>query len=373
MPRGDERASCLAFWGAMGYGGSWVRIAWLSLLAFQAHAGTASAQDCARVGQLYSIDGDVSVRRHGAWHPGALNQSLCARDAIRTGSLSRAAVMLINEAVLRIDQDTTIYLTDIAVEEQKPSLLDLSRGAFQSFSRRPHALEVNTPYLNAAVQGTEFVIRTDAGGSTLTTYEGVVRASNQSGSVSVASGQSVSASAGAAPRPFILVRPWDAVQWGLYYPPILAISGADTADLRPELATSLERAKQHDIAGALAALNRVPLGERDDTFYLLQAAFLLSVGRVDEALKIINQAIARNERAGLAYALRAVIEVVKNEKAKALADAKARRCARAESCGGQNSSFLRTAGELRPEGRPRYVVGGDPNSATKRARLGAAR
>jgi tetratricopeptide (TPR) repeat protein len=230
--------------------------------------------------------------------------------------------MLINEAVLRIDQDTTIYLTDIAVEEQKPSLLDLARGAFQSFSRRPHALEVNTPYLNAAVRGTEFVIRAEAGETTLTTYEGVVRASNKSGSVSVASGQSVSASAGQAPRPFILVRPWDAVQWGLYYPPILAISGADTTELRPELAASLERAKQHDIAGALAALDQVPREERDGTFYLLQAAFLLSVGRVDEALKIINQAIARNERAGLAYALRAVIEVVKNEKAKALVDAK---------------------------------------------------
>ena len=89
-----------------------------------------------------------------------------------------------------------MYLTDVATDEQKPSLLDLTRGAFQSFSRRPHALEVNTPYLNAAVQGTEFVIRTEAGETTLTTFEGVVRASNRSGSTSVASGQSVSAASG---------------------------------------------------------------------------------------------------------------------------------------------------------------------------------
>src|SRR3990172_5984351 len=304
----------------MGYTRFWVRIALLSLLAIQVRAGTATAQECPAVGQLYSIDGDVSVQRRGAWQPGVLNQSLCAHDAVRTGSLSRAAVMLVNEAVLRIDQNTTVHLTDVAADERKPSLLDLTRGAFQSFSRRPHALEVNTPYLNAAVQGTEFVIRTEAGETTLTTFEGVVRATNESGSVSVASGQSVSASAGQAPHSFILVRPWDAVQWGLYYPPILAIG--ETSDLRPELAAALERAKQHDIAGALVALNRVPPDERDDTFYLLQAALLLSVGRVDEALKIINQAIARNERAGLAYALRAVIEVVKNEKVKALADAK---------------------------------------------------
>ena len=237
----------------MGHLVFWLRIAALSLVLSEVQTGVALAQECSTVGQLYSIDGEVTVQRHGSWQRGVLNQSLCAHDAVRTGSLSRAAVMLINEAVLRIDQDTTMYLADIATDEEKPSHLDLARGAFQSFSRRPHALEVNTPYLNAAVQGTEFVIRTDAGGSTLTTYEGVVRASNQSGSVSVASGQSVSASAGTAPRPFILVRPWDAVQWGLYYPPILAISGADTADMRLELATSLERAKQHDIAGALAA------------------------------------------------------------------------------------------------------------------------
>src|SRR5215831_6913890 len=290
------------------------------LLVVGLQAGSAAAQQCAAVGQLYSIDGEVSVQRQGAWQRGVLNQTLCAHDGVRTGSLSRAAVMLSNENVLRIDQNTTMYLTNIVTEEQKPSVLDLARGAFQSFSRQPHALEVNTPYLNAAVQGTEFVIRAEAGEAMLTTYEGVVRVSNRSGSTSVASGQSVSAAAGRAPRPFILVKPWDAVQWGLYYPPILALGG-NPSNLRPELAASLERAKQHDIAGALKALDRIPAGERDGSFYLLEAALLLSVGRVDEALKIINEAIARNDRAGLAYALRAVIEVVKNERVKALADA----------------------------------------------------
>ncbi len=308
-------------------GGPWLRgereltlLSLLSLLIVAVQAGTASAQDCQAVGQLYSLDGQVEVQRNGVWQPAALNQSLCERDAVRTGSLSRAAVMLTNEAVLRIDQDTTVYLVDIATDEQQPSMLDLTIGAFQSFSRRPRALEVNTPYLNAAVRGTEFVIRAEARQTSLTVFEGTVAAGNRHGRVAVTSGHSISASAGRAPRSYILVRPWDTVQWGLYYPPILAIG--ETSGLRPELAAALERAKRHDIAGALAALNRVPPDERDASFYLLEAAFLLSVGRVDEALKIINQAIARNERAGLAYALRAVIEVVKNEKVKALQDAK---------------------------------------------------
>ena len=162
------------------------------------------------------------------------------------------------------------------------------------------------------------------------------------------------------------------MQWGLYYPPILAIG--ETSGLRPELAASLERAKQHDIAGALAALNRVPADERDGTFYLLEAALLLSVGRVDEALKIINQAIARNDRAGLAYALRAVIEVVKNEKVKALGRRKARRRARAESCGNQDCPILCATGEFRSEGRPRHACWRrpqlQPQNALAWARLG---
>ena len=313
---------CLAFWGeAVGYTGFFFRIAVLSLLAVQMGAGTAKAQDCPVVGQLYSIDGKVEVRHHGAWQPATLNQSLCAQDAVRTDSLSRAAVMLISEAVLRIDQDSTVVLTDVTTDQQKRSILDLTRGAFQSFSRQPHSLEVNTPYLNAAVQGTEFVIRTSAGRTDLTTFEGTVRASNRSGSAAVSSGQSVSASGGGAPHPYVMVRPRDAVQWGLYYPPILAISGTNLGSLRPEFAASLKRAAQHDVAGAFAALAAVPSGERDVSFYIYEAALLLSVGRVDEARKIIDRVIAHGPQAGLAYALRAVIEVVQNEKQAALADA----------------------------------------------------
>jgi hypothetical protein len=79
----------------MGYTGSWVRFALFSLLAVPVLAGTAIAQECPAVGQLYSIDGDVSVQRHGAWRRGVLNQPLCAHDAVRTGALSRGAVRLV--------------------------------------------------------------------------------------------------------------------------------------------------------------------------------------------------------------------------------------------------------------------------------------
>ena len=261
----------------------------------QATASAFAAEECAPVvGQLASIDGQVEVQRADdpRWQPGSLDLPLCERDSIRTGPRSRAAIALINEAVLRLDQETTVQLIDIGEGEEESSFLDLFFGAFQSFSRSPRTLEVNTPYLNATVEGTEFVIRADANQSQITVYEGVVSATNPQGSIKVASGQSVAAEAGKPPTPYTMVHPRDAVQWGLYYPPV------DTT------------------------LENVPQDEGDPRFHLQQATQLLSVGRVDEARAAIDRALAIDPNAAGAYALRSIIAVVQNDKTSALTDAR---------------------------------------------------
>ena len=60
------------------------------------------------VGEFVSITGSVDVQSTGAagWSAAALGTQLCEGDTIRVGERSRAAVSLINEAVLRIDQNT---------------------------------------------------------------------------------------------------------------------------------------------------------------------------------------------------------------------------------------------------------------------------
>ncbi len=272
-----------------------VGIVLVGCIAVQTVASAFAAEDCAPIaGHLVSIDGQVEVQRadDARWQPGSLDQTLCERDSIRTGPRSRAALMLVNEAVLRLDQETTVHLVDISEEEEESSLLDLVLGAFQSFSRSPRTMAVNTPYLNATIEGTEFVIRADAKQASLTVFEGVVAAANEQGEAKVASGQSVVAEAGKPPTPYTIVRPRDAVQWALYYPPIDA------------------------------ALEEAPPDERDPRFHLQQAAQLLSVGRVDEARAAIDRALGIDPDAGHAYALRAVIAVVQNDKAAALADAR---------------------------------------------------
>jgi tetratricopeptide (TPR) repeat protein len=223
---------------------------------------------------------------------------------------------------LRLDQNTTLHLLDIRVEEHERSLLDLVIGAFQSFSRTPHSLGVNTPYLNATIEGTELAIQVDAKRTLLTVFEGRVAAANEQGQLPVASGQTVVAEAGKAPTPYVLVRPRDAVQWALYYPPILAVLGGQPDQippgLRAPLADALARAGRRDVSGALGVLERVPEGERDPQYHLYRAALLLGVGRVDEARTDIDRALTMDPRAGLAYALRAIINVVQNQKGDAL-------------------------------------------------------
>jgi tetratricopeptide (TPR) repeat protein len=300
----------------------------MALLWFLLVEVPAVAEECIPVGRVHSVDGQLDVQRHDhpTWQPIALNGQLCERDTIRTGPRSRAAVMLINDAVLRLDQETTVHLVDVVEKEQGSSLLTLVRGAFQSFSRSPREIEVNTPYLNATIEGTEFLIRASTSESRLTVFEGVVAAANTNGRLAVKAGQSVSAAKGQAPRPYTLVRPRDAVQWALYYPPVLAVLGGQVgslpAGLPPTLRKALELAGKGDTTGALAALDRIPRSQHSAQFHLYQAALLLSVGRVDEARAAIDRALSQDPSAGLGYALRAIIALVQNERSTALAYAR---------------------------------------------------
>jgi tetratricopeptide (TPR) repeat protein len=248
-------------------------------------------EDCdSEAGRLVSVQGAVEVQSAagGEWREASIEGRLCQGDTIRVGLRSRAAIALINDAVLRIDENTTMRLLDVTGADSQQSWLDLLEGAIMSFSRKPKLLKVSTPYLNGSIEGTEFLARVQDDTSQITVFEGRVVTSNAEGSLSVSGGETAIAAKGEAPQPRTLVRPRDAVQWSLYYPPILALEGSRGAAVNPSLR---------------------------------EAADLLSLGRVEEARSIVERAIADGPDAGLAFALRAVIKVTQNDRASALSDA----------------------------------------------------
>lgn len=249
-----------------------------------------AAQTCTSLaGRVATMEGQVNVQSSGTagWQPVSLNQSLCRGDTVRAGARSRATVVLVNQAVLRIDQNTAMRLDNISVATEEKSFLSLIKGTMQSFSRKPHSFEVSTPYLNGSIEGTEFVFRTDDRESELIVFEGKVKASNENGSASVPGGSAVASVGGQAPQPRTLVHPRDAAQWSLYYPPVMAAGN-----------------------GAQSSAT------------LQQAAADLSVGRVAEARALVDDMITSGSPdAAQAYALRAVINIVQNQREQARSDA----------------------------------------------------
>ena len=168
-----------------------------------------------------SVEGKVELLRAGetAWKTLARNEIFCAGDSAHVAKRSRAAVLLRNQTLLRLDEATTITFTKI--EPNKPSWLNLLKGAVHFISRTPKSLDVATPFVNAGIEGTEFVVRVEPAETGIWVFEGQVLARNALGRLMLASGEAAVAKKGRAPERRLVVKPREAVQWALYYPPLI--------------------------------------------------------------------------------------------------------------------------------------------------------
>src|SRR6266404_7414715 len=142
------------------------------------------------IAQAVSVQGTVETQRVGEplWQPVKLNDQFRAGDQIRVLERSRADVALLDQSVLRLNENTTITLQ--AVKEERTGVIDLLSGAVHFFSRGPRSLEVQTPVIIAGVRGTEFFINVETDRTLLTIFEGTVVAENPAGSLTLTSGQS---------------------------------------------------------------------------------------------------------------------------------------------------------------------------------------
>ena len=248
-----------------------------------------------------------------------MNVALCAGDTVRTYERSRAALLLSNETTLRLDQQTTVTL--VAPEQDKASLLNMARGALHVITRTSRPFKVTTPFVNANVEGTEFLVAVGEESASVEVYEGRVIADNDRGSVALASGERAIAAKNSAPRKEIVVRPRDAVQWTLYFPTLFDYRlgvGAPGAPGESALRESVAAYRQGRLADAIARLENVPESPGDPRLLIYRAGLLLLVGRLDEARPDIARALALDPRNSDAYSLQAIIAVVENDKDEAV-------------------------------------------------------
>lgn len=235
-------------------------------------------------GRLVSLQGTVEVRRIGEtdWKKVRLEDTFCFGDTIRVMEDGRAAVQLQNDALLRLDQKTSLTFSDI--QNERTYIIDLLKGAVHFFSRGSKSLKVVTPYVNAAVEGTEFEVRVTDDEAKVTLLEGQVFLENDQGEVNLAKGQVGVAKAGKAPTSYVTVCPRHAVKWALYYPRVVQMPAEDVSGL-PDVGRLIYQAEEK-----------------------------LSIGQVDAAEEDIDTALFLDTENGDALSLKAVIAVVNNRR-----------------------------------------------------------
>jgi tetratricopeptide (TPR) repeat protein len=289
----------------------------------------AAATQCPEwAAKIVSIEGRVEALPAGEtnWQAVKLNDTYCPDDRVRTLEKSRAAIQLQNETIIRLDQNSTVRFSGL--DPKSPTLLELIRGSAFFLSRFPRTLTIETPFVNAASGGTEFHIEVNEKDqtTTITVIEGTMNVTNEAGSVVVKGGEAAVTQPGQAPVLRVVVRARDAIQWALYYPPVLsprdlrlgATEGLAETDWRAMVQRSIASYRDGDLAQAFAALEGAPEDISDPGFYTYRASLLLSVGRVNEARADIDKALGLAPRDALALALQSIMAVVQNEPDQAL-------------------------------------------------------
>ena len=293
-----------------------------TLFSFAGKVSAAAACE-SKVAQIASIQGIVELRHAGQtiWQQAAMDMALCPGDMLRVRARGRAALRLNNDSMLRLDQKTTITFPELT-EDKTVSLVNLFTGALHILTRTPKPFKIRTPFINAAVEGTEFSVSVDQDSTQLVIFEGQVSASNNKGSLVLVDHEAAIARKNEAPQKVAIISPTDAVQWALYYPTIIDAAQLNEQFLseaaRPQLQEPVTHYQQGRFFEALVKLEEVPQQARTAPFLIFYASLLLIHARVDEAQIAIEQALRLKPGSSAAYALQAIIAVVKNDKNQAL-------------------------------------------------------
>ncbi len=277
-----------------------------------------AASSCTEwVAKVVSVQGKVETLHFGTANWKAIQQGdvFCRGDKIRSETNSRATLKLSNNSLISVDQNTNLNFSVPKVEAVSSWLIELFKGSAFFRSRESQRLNIDTPFINAVHEGTEFLVTVDAEQTEITVFDGQVAATNQQGKINIKKGFTGIAKKGEAPRVKALtIRPEDAVQWTLYYPPIIDYQHFKSAAFKP----AIDAYGQGNTYQSLDMLKTIPIDQQDGDYLVLKSSLLLTVGRVEEALELIKQARTLKQDESSAIALQSVIAITKNRQDEAL-------------------------------------------------------
>jgi Flp pilus assembly protein TadD len=226
-----------------------------------------------RAAEILSVQGKAEYRINETanWTSANSQQPLYGGNWIRTGELSRLAVMFVDETQVRLNQNTVLEVKQVNPPGNfGQSVLRVLLGRMWARTKAiPANLAINTPSATAGIRGTDWDIDVeDNGRSTLAVYSGQVEFYNDQGRVTVGANEAAVAEIGKAPTKIILTRFKDRVQWVTAYAidPLryIVLDSTNIAKLKQDAAATGDSPAQRVVRGAaLADLNRWDEAEKE--------------------------------------------------------------------------------------------------------------
>ena len=228
-----------------------------------------------RAAEILNIQGNAQwrERENDNWINAVLQQPLYGGNWIKTGELSRIAVMFTDETQVRLSQNTVLEVKQVTPPGKiGQSLLRVLLGRMWARTKAiPANLAIATPSATAGIRGTDWQLEVEDGGrSTVAVFSGEVEFYNDQGRVVVGANEAAVAEIGKAPTKIILTNFRERVQWVTAYAvdPLRQIALFDSRldALKQAAATTGDSAQQKSNRGAaLADLNRWPEAEKEFT------------------------------------------------------------------------------------------------------------
>lgn len=258
---------------------------------------------------LESVEGSVELRtpHNTDWIPTGRGDYFCFGDEIVVKG-GRAALRMANETLVRLNTDTAIRF----VEDEESFIVQLLKGAGYFLSRTPKPFVVDAPYINAAVDGTEFIVALHDMQTQVGVFEGDVKVFNDLVTVGLAQGESVLGRAAGVSRPSPQIALATAVSWGLYYPPIVI-----KASMPQAIQVAVEAGR---MAEALAEIVAMPPQLLTADIAALGVGLALERGNVEQAEALLHQSLAMHANHTESLALKALMSLVKGQPLEARLD-----------------------------------------------------
>jgi len=289
-------------------------------------AATAPATPAANTSQeiatLEAVRGGVTVIRLGLSQSPSPSMPLQMNDIVVTRQ-GRATVRFHSDgSVLRIGPESRVQINESA--EERDVTVFFGRLWAHVVRAQERLSRFRSGSTIAAIRGTELslAVAVDGDETELSVLEGQVQAENDAGSLTLTGGQVAVARKGRVPTRGVQARPQDAVQWALYYVPVIYIQPGELGQgpWQARVRESSEAYLKGDLERAIDSLASADVQAiRDPRFFTYRASLLLAAGSAEEAAKDIERALELAANDSDALALQTIVAVANNETDKALA------------------------------------------------------